>query len=123
MGEQFVDEPMGPDVGRTVIVELLGAQRRSGDVHRDSRALGSKRRPRRKVLRNLEVESMVGTELSGGFRSGWSMGFRRVFRSVVESQSMVCGEVFRGLEARESSRKVSSETGGESGLRKSSLEL
>jgi hypothetical protein len=31
MGEQFVDEPMGPDVGRTVVDELFGALRRSGD--------------------------------------------------------------------------------------------
>jgi hypothetical protein len=43
MGGQFVDEPMGSDVGRTVVDELFGALRRSGDRHRNSPKLDSGR--------------------------------------------------------------------------------
>jgi len=57
MGELFVDEPMGPDVGRTVAVSLLGAQRRSGLQHRDSRSLELRRRLYQWVPRNLVVWS------------------------------------------------------------------
>jgi hypothetical protein len=31
MGERFVDEPMGPDVGRKIVDVLFGALRRATD--------------------------------------------------------------------------------------------
>jgi len=118
-----VNGPMGPDVGHEPIGELFGAKRCAGGRHRGSRTL--------EVLHDGSIDELSGARRwSRGLTPGgpedpetdnrWFVG--RLLGALSRAVG-ACRRVFTGLEASWSSRKVSSETEGESGLLKSSSEL